>query len=166
MNAITDILPALAVALQPPEHRNLADLSREGASALGVPLRNEILRRAAATAIPSLASFLLTLGTRGLAEARAVAFACIVTTQLAQTLDTGRSEGGLTKAVFGAVAGSLAVLAATFTVPLLREFFSLVVPSPMGWLLIGAGSLLAVLLSHLLPVPSFSIPSGVRPALS
>jgi magnesium-transporting ATPase (P-type) len=166
MNAITDILPALAVALQPPEHRNLADLSREGASVLGAPLRNEILRRAVATIIPSLASFLLTLVTRGLVEARAVAFASIVTTQLAQTLDTGRSEGGLTKAVLGAVAGSLAVLAVIFTVPLLREFFSLVLPSPMGWLLIGAGSLLAVLISRLLPVPSFSIPSGVRPGLS
>ncbi|WP_220201360.1 cation-translocating P-type ATPase [Reticulibacter mediterranei] len=156
MNAITDILPALAVALQPPEHRNLAGLSREGAAALGGPLRNEILNRAIATAIPSLASYMLTLGTGGLAEARAVAYASVATTQLAQTLDTGRSTEGLTKSVVGAVAGSLAVLVATFTIPPLRQFFSLVMPSPIGWLLIGGGSLLAVLLSRLLAAPLFA----------
>jgi cation-transporting ATPase I len=166
VNAITDILPALAVALQQPEHRNLAGLSREGAAALGGPLRHEILRRALATTLPSLASYLLVLGTRGLAEARAVAFASVVTTQLAQTLDMGRSEGRVTKAVLGAVTGSLAVLAVTFTVPPLRAFFNLVMPSPMGWLLIGAGSLLAVLFSRLLPVPSLTLPSAARPALS
>ncbi len=150
MNAITDILPALAVALQRPEHRNLAGLRREGASALDTPLRNDIFRRATATALPALASYIVTLGLCGMAEARSVAFASVIVTQLAQTLDAGRTEGGLTKAVFGSVVASFSVLAATFTVPLLREFFGLVFPSPLGLLLIGGGALAAVVLSRLL----------------
>jgi len=157
VNAITDILPALAVALQQPAHRNLADLSREGASALGTPLRNEILRRAMATTLPSLASYLFILATRGVAEARAVAFASVVITQLAQTLDAGRAEAGLTNAVFGAVIGSFGILAAAFFIPVLREFLSLVLPTPFSWMLIGGSALLAVLIGRWRPMPTIAL---------
>ncbi|HLG63827.1 MAG TPA: HAD-IC family P-type ATPase [Ktedonosporobacter sp.] len=150
VNAITDILPALAVALQQPEHRVLATLSREGEAALNKPLRNEVFLRGIATAVPSLASYLVMLGAGALPEARSVAFASIVTTQLAQTLDAGRSEGTLTRPVRGAVAGSAGILLAAFAVPALRNFLQLVVPSPLGWALIGAGTLLALLLHYLL----------------
>lgn len=153
VNAITDILPALAVALQEPEHRNLAELRREGTSALGVPLRNEILRRAIATTVPSLASYLITLSSAGQLMARSTAFASIIATQLAQTLDTGRSEGHLTKSVSGAVAGSLGVLALAFAVPPLRTFLGLTILSPVELALVAGGALLAVLLSHLLALP-------------
>ena len=150
MNAITDILPPLAVVLQQPEHHNLATLSREGEVALHKPLRNEILRRGAATALPSLVSYLVMLGASTLLEARSVAFASIVTTQLAQTFDAGRSEGTLTKPVLGAVVGSSAMLLAAFAVAPLRNFLQLVVPSPLGWALIGSGTLAAVVLHRLL----------------
>ncbi|HEU5226440.1 MAG TPA: cation-transporting P-type ATPase, partial [Ktedonobacteraceae bacterium] len=150
VNAITDILPALAVALQQPEHRVLATLSREGESALNKPLRTEVFQRGIATAFPSLVNYLIMLGTRALPEARSVAFASIIATQLAQTLDAGRSEGTLTRPVLAAVAGSTGVLLAAFVVPSLRNFLRLVVPSPLGWALIGSGALLAVLLHHLL----------------
>jgi hypothetical protein len=93
-------------------------------------------------------------------QARSVAFATIVATQLAQTLDVGRSEGTLTRPVVGAVAGSLSVLAAAFTIPPLRSFLHLVQPAPLGWLLIGGGSLLAVLLSRILASSKL-----VRPAM-
>jgi cation-transporting ATPase I len=149
VNAITDILPALAVALQQPEHRNLAALSREGTSTLGKPLRNEIVFRGVATTLPALASYLVMLGAGGLPQARAVAFASIVVTQLAQTLDAGRAEGSLTRSVVGAVAGSAGVLLAAFAIPPLRSFLNLVMPSPLGWLLIGSGGIAAVLLHHL-----------------
>ncbi len=88
VNLVTDVLPALAVALQQPEHRHLSALAREGASALDAPLRNDILRRGLATGAPTLAAHLLMLRSGGLPEARAVAFASIVSTQLAQTLET------------------------------------------------------------------------------
>ncbi len=150
MNAITDILPSLAVALQQPEHRNLAGLRREGASALDKPLRDEIWRRALTSAVPSLISFIIMLGSGTLEEARAVAFASIIATQLAQTLAVGRAEEGLTRSVFGAVVGSTAVLIATLTVPFLRDFLNLVTVGPLGWVLIGGGALVAVVLNHVL----------------
>jgi magnesium-transporting ATPase (P-type) len=146
VNLITDALPALSVALQAPEHRRLAGLSREGASALDMSLRRDVVRRGAATAIPALASygFLLARGT-GLPEARSVAFASIVMTQLAQTLRAGWSEGGLTPVVLGAVGGSASLLLAALTIPPLRDVLTLALPSPLGWALIGAGSLTAAI---------------------
>ncbi len=156
MNVITDILPSLAVALQQPEHHSLAGLDREGAAALGTPLRNDILRRTITSALPPLVSYLIMLGSSTLPAARSVAYGSIIATQLAQTLDAGRAEGRLTRSVLGAVAGSAGILLATFALPPLRTFLNLVIPPPLGWVLIGSGSVVAVLLNRLL--------SSLRPA--
>ena len=156
MNVITDLLPATAVALQQPEHHSLAGLDREGAAALGRPLRNEIFRRAITSAGPALVSYLVMLGTSSLPEARSVAYASIIATQLSQTLDAGRAEGRLTRSVFGAVAGSTGLLIATLGVPPLRTFLNLVMPGPLGWALIGGGALLAVVLNRVLASPAFA----------
>ena len=141
-------LPALAVALQPPEHRNPADLSREGATTLDRSLRFDITNRALTSAIPSLVSYLI-MRRSGVAQARTVAFANIVATQLVQTLDAGRAEGGLTRPVLAAVAGSTSVLIAALTIPPVRQFLNLAALSPFGWFLIGSGALSALVLSHL-----------------
>ncbi len=143
VNLITDALPALSVALQRPEHRHLASLAREGASALDKPLRQDVLRRGAATTVPALAAFAITLGTGGLAQARTVAFASIVATQLAQTLKAGWVEGGLTPSVFGAVGASAGFLVAAITFPALRSLLTLTLPTPLSWGLIGAGAVIA-----------------------
>lgn len=89
---MTDVLPAVAVAVQPPEDRDLSQLAREGTAALDEPLRAEILRRGAATALPTLAAFLL--ASRGGRQGQTVAFSSIVATQLAQTLDLGWASSG------------------------------------------------------------------------
>ncbi len=161
VNAITDIFPALAVALQQPEHRNLARLQREGQVGLGTPLRMEILRRGMATMVPALVSYLLTLN-RSLPEARSVAFASFVATQLAQTIEVSRLEGRLTLSVVGAVASSVGVLVASFTVPSLRAFLQLVIPTSQGWLLVGAGTLMAIMLNRFfittVPPRTFPLP--------
>jgi calcium-translocating P-type ATPase len=152
VNAITDIFPALAVALQQPEHRNLARLQREGEATLGAPLHNEVLRRGIATMVPAFVSYLLMLS-RGLPEARSVAFASFVATQLAQTFEVSRLEGRLTLSVFGAIACSLGVLVAAFTIPPLRAFLQLVIPSGPGWLLIAGGTLIAIVLNRIMVLP-------------
>jgi calcium-translocating P-type ATPase len=156
IGVITDLLPATAIALQQPEHRSLARLDREGAAALGAPLRNEIYRRAIATGGPALVSYLIMLGSSTLPEARSVAYASAIATQLAQTFDAGRAEGRLTRSVFGAVAGSAGMLIATLGVPFLRTFFDLVMPGPLGWALVGGGALLAVVLNRLLASAAFA----------
>jgi magnesium-transporting ATPase (P-type) len=155
VNLITDVLPALAVALQQPGHHNLAGLARKGTSALDAPLRADILRRAAATGVPTLAAYMVAVGSGGLPLAQTVAFASIVTTQLAQTLDVGWSEEGLSRSVLGAVAGSTGLLVATLTVPTLRGFLGVAMPTPFGLALIGAATLAALLLGRLRSLPSF-----------
>ncbi|GAC1635476.1 MAG: calcium-translocating P-type ATPase, PMCA-type [Chloroflexota bacterium] len=170
VNLVTDVLPSLAVALQPPEHRNLSALSREGTAALDTPLRNDVLRRGGATAGPSLVAYFVMLGSAGLPEARSVAFASVVATQLAQTLDAGRSEGNLTRSVFGAVAGSAGLLVAALTVSPLRTFLGLVTPGPLGWVLVAAGSVVSVGLGRTfalsrtgsITVPSLPLPAFAR----
>ncbi|HEV2122676.1 MAG TPA: HAD-IC family P-type ATPase, partial [Chloroflexota bacterium] len=153
MNLITDVLPALAVAFQQPEHHNLAALAREGESALDAPLRKDIFRRARATAAPTLAAYLIALRSGSIPMARTVAFASIITTQLAQTLDVGWAEEGLSRSVLGAVVGSAGLLIATFIIRPLRDFLSLAVLSPFGWGLVGVASLVALLLGRRHSVP-------------
>ncbi|MDP8901171.1 MAG: HAD-IC family P-type ATPase [Actinomycetota bacterium] len=168
VNLVTDVLPALAVALQQPEHHDLGALSREGASALDKPLRNDILGRGTATAAPALAAYIFSLRTGGLPEARTVAFASIIATQLAQTLDAGRAEGGLSRSVLGAVASSAGMLVAALAARPLRGFLGLAVPGPLGWTLVGAGALVAVLLGRVRFSSGFAgpVPAALPASLS
>ncbi|CAA9304624.1 MAG: FUPA24 P-type ATPase, partial [uncultured Gemmatimonadetes bacterium] len=161
MNLMTDVLPALAVVLQRPEHRDLAALAREGTSALDAPLRSEIFSRSAATAAPSLAAYLVALRGAGVPYARTVAFASIITTQLAQTLDAGWAEGALTPAIRRVVFGSGAALVGILTLPPLRDFLGLVRLTLPGYALVGAGTMVAVLLGRVLPPPQRL---AIRPA--
>jgi magnesium-transporting ATPase (P-type) len=153
INLVSDVLPAISVAFQRPKHRNLAGLDREGEAALEKPLRDDVLRRGIATAAPSLAAYLAALSTLGVPAAGSVAFASVVATQLAQTLSLGRTDGGFSRSVLGAVVGSTGLLVAALTVGPLRTFLSLASPTPLGWVLIGAATLAAVPLNRLLGFP-------------
>jgi magnesium-transporting ATPase (P-type) len=148
VNLITDALPALAVVLQRPHHRNLAGLAREGLSALDLGLRRDVLRRGLATGLPSLAAYLLMQGLGRPLEAGSVAFTSVVATQLAQTLEVGRVEGTLSRQVVGAVAGSFTLLFGTVTLPPLRNLLGLQTPSPLGWSAIAVSAGSAVLISR------------------
>jgi magnesium-transporting ATPase (P-type) len=150
VNLITDALPALSIALQQPEHRNLAELAREGAGALDASLRGDVLRRGVATALPALTAYLAAGRTGGAGQANAVAFGTIVTTQLSQTLDVGRTEGILNRSVLSAVAGSAAMLGSALLVPPLRRVLGLVPPDLFGWGLMGAGAAASVLINRTL----------------
>jgi magnesium-transporting ATPase (P-type) len=151
VNLLTDALPALSVVLQRPETRHLAGLAREGMAALDRSLRADVLRRGTSTAVPAFAAYALArhLGNGG-PQPSSVAFGAIVANQLAQTLDAGWTEGSLDRSVLGAVGGSTGLLLATMTVRPLRELLGLALPNPLGWGLLGAGALSAVLLSRAL----------------
>jgi cation-transporting ATPase I len=124
VNLITDVLPAVAIAVQEPEHRDLAGLAREGTRGLDAPLRRDVLRRGIATAVPSFGAYLIAARAGDPAQARAVAFSTVVTTQLGQTVQLGRAEGRLTGPVIGAVAATTGFLALALTAPPLQGFLS------------------------------------------
>jgi cation-transporting P-type ATPase I len=144
VNLVTDVLPAVAIALQHPEHRELARLRREGTEALDSSLRGDVIRRGIATALPSLAAYVLAARGGASPQARTVAYVSVVGTQLSQTVDLSRSEQGLGRWVVGAVGASGGVLAASVLLPPLRGFLGLAVPTPSGLALIGAATLSAV----------------------
>jgi magnesium-transporting ATPase (P-type) len=152
VNLVTDVFPAVSVAVQPPEHRNLAELSREGGSALDAPLRADIIRRGIATALPSFGAYLLSWSLAGPAAAQTVAYTTVVGAQLAQTIDLGQAEGRLTSSVLGAAAGSLAAVGASVTVAPLRAFLGLSPLSMQGVAIAGGASALAVVLGRVVPV--------------
>jgi cation-transporting P-type ATPase I len=147
VNMISDVLPALAVGLQGPETRHLASLSREGARSMEGSLSRDILQRGLSTAIPAIGAYYAALGL-GAPVARTVGFASIVATQLAQTLDSGWRGVRASRSIVGAVVASAALLVGSLTFPPLRNLLMLVPLPPLGWGLIGAASLAAVLLSR------------------
>ena len=162
VNLVTDVLPALSVAVQQPEHRKLAALAREGTAGLGTPLRDDILRRGAATAVPSLAAYLLAARTGGPAQGRAVAFASIVTTQLAQMLAVGHAQGQLTTPVLGSAAVCGGVVLASVALPPLNGFLELTRPTPTSWGITAAAAAGALIIGRVL-TPTGNGSPPVRP---
>jgi cation-transporting P-type ATPase I len=146
VNLVSDVLPAISVAVQPPEHRKLSGLAREGTAALDRPLRVEIVRRGVATTVPALAAYLI--ADRKRIQPQTVAFASIVCTQLSQTLDLGRLDGRISGAVARAVGATTALLALTMTLPPLKRFFGLAAPSPVAVVLIAGASVAAAPLAQ------------------
>jgi calcium-translocating P-type ATPase len=150
VNLVTDVLPALSVAVQQPEHRDLAGLAREGTAALDAPLRRGILNRGVATSVPSFAAYALTAGTANPARRRAVAFTSVVGCQLAQTLELGRAEGRLSPEVVVAVTGSAAFVAAVQMLPPFQGFFNLALPTTLGVVLCTAAIVGSLAISRVL----------------
>jgi magnesium-transporting ATPase (P-type) len=136
INLVTDVLPAVAVAVQPPRERELRRVTREGSGSFDRQLLDGIIRRGIATAAPALGAVLAApvLG----AQAATVAFGSLIVTQLAQTVQSGRVRDTLSVPVIGAVAGSGGVLALCLAVAPLRTFLRLPPTSLPSMLLIGA----------------------------
>jgi calcium-translocating P-type ATPase len=136
VNLVTDVLPAVAVAVQPPRERELSLLAREVGGSFDEQLRAGIIRRGIATAAPALLAVLVApaLG----AQATTVAFGSMIVTQLAQTVQSGRVRDTLSAPVIGAVAGSGGVLALSLTAPPVRTFLRLPPTTPPSLLLIAA----------------------------
>jgi calcium-translocating P-type ATPase len=147
VNLITDTLPAVAVAAQQPENRDLTVLAREGGGDSDAALRSDILRRGLATAGPALTAYVLATRLGSLAHARTVAFGAITATQLGQTLSLGRAEGALTPPVLAAVAGSGGFTLAAMYVPPIAGFLGLTAPTIPGILLIAGAAIASVLLA-------------------
>ncbi|HWE13761.1 MAG TPA: HAD-IC family P-type ATPase [Solirubrobacteraceae bacterium] len=145
VNLVTDVLPAVAVAVQPPRHSDLRELAREGAESFDQRLLRDIVRRGAATGLPALAAV---LAARPLGAApQTVGFASIILTQLSQTVQAGRSRDNLSGSVLAAVAGSGAMLGAALVVPPVRRFLALPAPTLSALLLSAATAPAAVVVA-------------------
>jgi magnesium-transporting ATPase (P-type) len=148
INLVTDVLPAVSVAMQPPRERELEWLTAAARESFDRQLLPAIITRAITTAAPALAAVLVAPLLGG--QASAIAFGSIVCTQLAQTFQAGLREGQLSPPVIGAIVGSGGVTALSFAVPPLRRFLGLPIPTPASLALIAATGPAAALLGGML----------------
>ncbi|GLW98615.1 cation-translocating P-type ATPase [Microtetraspora sp. NBRC 16547] len=135
VNMLTDMLPAMAVAVRPPSATSPEKLLAEGPEvSLGAALTRDIYLRAGTTAVGAGLAWGLArmTGTRGRADT--VGLIGLVATQLLQTLMTG----GRDRTVVIAAMSSFAGLALIISVPGLSQFFGCRPIGPFGWA-IGLG---------------------------
>jgi cation-transporting P-type ATPase I len=130
VNLLTDLAPALAIALSHPERQSVRDLLHEGPSAsLGTALTRDITSRAVVTTLGATAAWTAARLTGRRRRASTVALVALVGTQLAQTV----SAGGGDRTVLAAGLGSAALLAAIIQTPGLSQFFGCTPLGPAGW---------------------------------
>jgi cation-transporting ATPase I len=130
VNLLTDLAPALAIALRKPDPADSQALLSEGPeTSLGSALTREIALRAAATTAGATAGWLAARLTGREQRARTVALAALVGTQLGQTLLVGRRS----PAVLAASIGSATVLAGIVQTPGVSQFFGCTPLGPIGW---------------------------------
>ncbi|GAB2878562.1 cation-translocating P-type ATPase [Streptomyces deserti] len=147
VNLLTDMFPAMAVAVTPsddPATARHAATGPMGLDVLGVPLLRAIRRRGVTTCLGAVTAYLfgrLTPGTER--RSTTMALCGVVGAQLVQTL-SGRRHSPL---VWATALGSAAVLAALVQTPGVSHFFGCTPLGPLAW----AGVALAIALSALAP---------------
>lgn len=130
VNLLTDLAPALAIALRAPSPEETANLLQEGPeSSLGRALDRDIARRAVVTAFGAGLAWTLSRYTGTAARARTVGLVALVGTQLAQTLQAA----GRDRTVLASALGSAAALAAIVQTPGVSHFFGSTPLGPVAW---------------------------------
>lgn len=129
VNLLTDVAPAMAIALRPPTREELADLASHGPEAsLGGALNRDIAARAAVTALGAGGAWAVGKVTGTDVRARTMALVALVGTQLGQTL----ASGGLTAPVVLTSVGSAAFLGLVVQTPGLSQLFGCRPLGPVG----------------------------------
>jgi cation-transporting ATPase I len=130
VNLLTDVLPAMAVAVRPPPDATADQLLAEGPEAsLGSALTRDIYLRAAATAGAAAAAWLLARPASLPGQSSTTALVALVGAQLGQTI----AVRGRTPLVVRAVLGSGALLAIIVQVPGVSHFFGCRPLLPHQW---------------------------------
>ncbi|MEV7801654.1 HAD-IC family P-type ATPase [Microbispora sp. NPDC088329] len=146
VNLLTDMVPAMAVAVRPPASTDPDKLLAEGPEAsLGESLTRDIYLRAAVTTAGATAAWILGRMTGTRTRANTIGLVALVSAQLLQTL----SGGGRDRIVVLAALSSLAVLWLIVTVPGVSAVFGCRPLGPAGWV-IGLGSAAAATLVGML----------------
>jgi calcium-translocating P-type ATPase len=130
VNLLTDLAPALAIAVREPTEQTGERLLREGPHhSLGAALTNEMLLRGTITTVGAGLAWGAARFTGRQRRAGTIALAALVGTQLAQTL----TMGGMDRRVLMAGLGSAAVLAAVIQTPGVSQFFGCTPLGPVAW---------------------------------
>jgi cation-transporting ATPase I len=130
VNLLTDVAPAMAIALRPPSAARLKALTRESPDAvLGAPLTRDIVQRAGITALGAGSAWTVARILGSSSYARTVGLAALVGTQLGQTLRLG----GMTRPVLLTGIGSAGLMFSIIQTPGLSQFFGCRPLGPIGW---------------------------------
>ncbi|MFE9773209.1 HAD-IC family P-type ATPase [Streptomyces sp. NPDC005931] len=147
VNLLTDMFPAMAVAVTPSDDPSTAAHAATGPmglDVLGAPLLRAIRRRGVTTCLGAVTAYLVGRYTPGTERRSTTMALCgVVGAQLVQTL-SGRRHSPL---VWATALGSAAVLAALVQTPGVSHFFGCTPLGPVAW----AGVAAAITLSALAP---------------
>lgn len=135
VNLLTDMAPALAIALREPDVSPEALLRAGPDSSLGGALLRDIAVRAGTTASGATAAWVIARLSGTPTRARTVGLAALVGTQLAQTI----VAGGTRPTVLAATGVSVGVLVFVIQTPGVSQFFGCRPLGPVAWS-IAAGS--------------------------
>ncbi len=129
VNLLTDVAPAMAIALRPPSLDTLSALRTEGPEAsLGQPLNRDIAVRALVTSLGAGSAWVITrFG--GRERANTVGLLALVGSQLGQTLLSGK----LSRPVVITSVASAATLALIVQTPGVSQLFGCTPIGPFGW---------------------------------
>ena len=129
VNLLTDVAPAMAIALRPPSLDTLSALRTEGPEAsLGQPLNRDIAVRALVTSLGAGSAWVMTrFG--GRERANTVGLLALVGSQLGQTLLSGK----LSRPVVITSVASAATLALIVQTPGVSQLFGCKPIGPFGW---------------------------------
>lgn len=148
VNLLTDVAPAMAIALRPPAPRSHTSLAHEGPDAsLGQLLNRQIAARAGVTALGASAAWGVARFTGTRARANTVGLVALVGAQLGQTL----LSGNLSRPVVVTGVASAAVLALVVQTPGLSHAFGCRPLGPIGWLTAAGASAAATAGAAYLP---------------
>jgi len=148
VNLLTDLLPALTVALRPPRLVTPDALLDEGPDrSLGAALGRQVAIRAAATAAGAGGTWAMARSTGTARRASTVALVPLVGTQLGQTA----VAGGGSPLVLGSAVVSQAVLSVVVQTPGLSQFFGCTPLGPVGWTMATASAVTATAGSVVVP---------------
>lgn len=130
VNLLTDVAPALSIAVRPPRSRSYNDLLAEGPDrSLGASLDRAIAMRAITTMAGASSAWGIATFTGGRRRANTVGLVALVGTQLGQTLTMGATH----PTTIAASLGSAAVLAGIVQTPGVSQFFGCTPLDPLAW---------------------------------
>jgi cation-transporting ATPase I len=130
VNLMTDVVPSMAIAVQPPRRRSPEQLRAEGPDrSLSGAMYQAIAERAVTTAAGAGTAWAISSVTGRRRRANTVALAALVGTQLGQTIVAGNGN----PLVLVASLGSAGLLAAIVETPGVSQFFGCTPIGPVGW---------------------------------